>query len=254
MCHLDYYVPDGAPVPDDLDEAVVERGDRTAVRARPAAPVIVAVPAWGAVDAPLEVKWRHPDESRVEGCRIEVWEETSDLWRHRLERHDTDASLTRFEVSEAALRGSGRYAVVVYARGAGGFSGSAVAPFLYRPAKDEPLLRYNPVRPRALRPDGGARVAPGAPVELSWPIAAPERNQVKAAVAVYEDVGCTTPDAEPVWAWDEKGRPAAACRSTVPSAAVSPGHSYYWYVTPTNALGIDAFAPAEGVFHVGEEG
>ena len=30
--HLDYYVPDGAPVPDDLYEALMERGDRAAAR------------------------------------------------------------------------------------------------------------------------------------------------------------------------------------------------------------------------------
>jgi len=32
------------------------------------------------------------------------------------------------------------------------------------------------------------------------------------------------------------------------------GHTYYWYVTPRNAGGFAAFAPAEGVFTVDEKG
>jgi len=110
---LDYYVPDGAPVPDDLYEAVMERGDRAALSARPPAPLIVAAPGWGVARGPLAVSWRYPDGAVVSGCRIEVWEETWDLWRHRLERHDSDVPLTSFEVSEVALRPGSRYAVVV---------------------------------------------------------------------------------------------------------------------------------------------
>ncbi len=214
--HLDYYVPDGAPVPDDLYEAVMERGERAALADRPAAPQIVSAPGWGVAEGPLTVSWRYPDDDVI-GCRIEVWEETWDLWRYRLERHDHDAPLTRFEVSEEALRPGCRYAVVVYARGAGGFSGSAVALFLYRPAQDARLLAYNPVRPRALRPDAGAIVSPGASVELSWEIAAPEQNQVRAAVAVFEDVGCLVEGSErecsPASRRDRTRPPAAApCR------------------------------------------
>jgi len=252
--HLDYYVPDGAPVPDDLYEAVMERGERTALQARPPAPVIVEAPAWGVAQGPLNVSWRYPDGDVVSGCRVEVWEETWDLWRYRLQRHDDDEPLTSFEVSEEALRAGGRYAVVVYARGADGFSGSAVAPFLYRPAAGDPLLEYNPARPRALRPDVGESVRPEIPVELTWEIAAPDLNQVKAAVAVYEDVGCLAQGAERVFACEQKGADAAACRCAVPAAALRPGRAYYWYVTPTNAGGHDAFAPAEGVFCVGERG
>jgi hypothetical protein len=184
----------------------------------------------------------------VNGCRIEVWEETWDLWRHRLERQDHEEPLTSFEVSEASLQPDRRYAVIVYARGEVGFSGSAVAPFLYRPAEDDPLLEYNPVRPRALRPDASATVLPDASVELTWKIAAPEHNQVKVAVAVFEDVGCLAPRAERVFADEQDGATAAACRCAVPAAALRPGHAYYWYVTPTNAGGHDAFTPAEGVF------
>ena len=252
--HLDYYVPDGAPVPDDLYEAVMERGDRAGLDHRPPAPQIVAAPGWGVSQGPLTVSWRYADGAVVSGCRIEVWEETWDLWRYRLERHGCAAPLTSFEVPEGALRAGGRYAVVVYARGAGGFSGSAVAPFLYRPAAGDPLLEYNPVRPRALRPDAGASVPPNMSVELAWEIAAPEQNQVKAAVAVFEDVGCLAQGAERVFAGEQEGPDAAACRCAVPAAALRPGHSYYWYVTPTNAAGHDAFAPAEGVFSVGESG
>ena len=251
--HLDYYVPDGAPVPDDLYEAVVERGACAAVWPRPPAPVITEAPRWGVTHGPLIVSWRYPDADGVTGCRIEVWEETWDLWRHRLMRHDCEEPLISFEFSEAALREDGRYAVVVYARGRGGFSDSAVAPFLYRPAADGPLLAYNPVRPRALRPDAGDSVRPGISVELSWEIAAPQQNQAKAAVAVFEDVGCLVEGAERVFACTQEGPAAAACRCTLPAAALRPGHSYFWYVTSTNAGGHDAFAPVEGVFSVGEK-
>ena len=252
--HLDYYVPDGAPVLDDVYEAAMERDDRAALRPRPPAPVIVASPGWGVAHGPLTVSWRYPHGAIVNGCRLEVWEETWDPWRQRLERHDFDAPLTSFEVPEAALRGHGRYALVVYARGADGFSGSAVAPFLYRPAPDDPLLAYNPVRPRALRPDGGASVPSGAPVELAWEMAAPQQNQVKAAVTVFADVGCLLEGAEHVFDGAQQGTDAAACRCVVPAASLRPGHTYYWYVTPTNAGGHDAFAPAEGVFFVGDRG
>jgi hypothetical protein len=252
--HLDYYVPDGAPVPDDLYEAVVERGDGAAVRPRPTAPVITEVPRWGVTHGPLSVSWRYPDAAVVTDCRIEVWEETWDLWRQRLERHDCDAPWTSFEVREAALRPNTRYAVVAYARGAGGFSGSAVAPFLYRPAADSPLLTYNPVRARALHPDAGASVPPGIAVELTWQIAAPEHDQVKVAVTVFEDAGCLAQGAAPVFAGERVGPAAAGCRFSLPARVLRPGHSYYWYVTPTNAEGHDAFAPAEGVFSVGESG
>jgi hypothetical protein len=241
-------------VPDDLYEAVVECGDGAAVRPRPPAPVITEVPPWGVTHGPLSVSWQYPDVADVTGCRIEVWEETWDLWRHRLERHDDDAPLTSFEVREAALRPNSRYAVVAYARGAGGFSGSAVAPFLYRPAADASLLAYNPVRPRALRPDAGASVPPGIAVELTWQIAAPEQNQTKAAVAVFEDVGRLAEGAERVFVREQEGPDAAGCGCSVPAAVLCPGHSYYWYVTSTNAEAHDAFAPAEGVFCVGERG
>ena len=174
--HLDYYVPDGAPVPDDLYEAVMERGDRAAVQPRPPAPMIVEAPGWGVTHGPLTVSWRYPGGAVVSGCRVEVWEETWNLWRRRLERQHHEEPLTSFEVSEASLRPDRRYAVIVYARGEGGFSGGAVAPLLYRPAEDDPLLAYNPVRPRALRPDAGATVPPDASVELTWEIAAPEHN------------------------------------------------------------------------------
>jgi len=252
--HLDYYVPDGAPLPDDLYEAVMERGERAALHHRPPAPVLVEAPGWGVTRGPLTVSWRYPDAAAVSGCRIELWEETWDLWRRRLERHDREATLMSFEVPEAVLRGPGRYAVVVYARGPAGFSSSAVAPFLYRPAADDPLLEYNPVRARALHPDVGESVPPGIPVELTWEIADPERNQVKAAVTLFEDVGCLVQGAERVFACEQNGPAAAACRCAVPAAALRPGHSYYWYVTPTNAGGHDAFAPAEGVFSVAERG
>ena len=57
-----------------------------------------------------------------------------------------------------------------------------------------------------------------------------------------------------MFASEQKGVDAAGCRCAVPAAALRAGHSYYWYVTPTNAGGHDAFAPAEGVFPVAERG
>ncbi len=252
--HLDYYVPDGAPVPDDLYEALMERGDASAVQPRPPTPQIVAAPRWGVAQGPLTVSWRYPHGAAVSGCRIEVWEESWDLWRYRLQRLDRDAPLTSFEVPEALLRPGSRYAVVVYARGPGGFSGSAVAPFLYRPAAGDPLLTYNHVRPRALRPDAGACVPPDVCVELTWEIAAAEQNQAKAAVAVFADVNCLAEGAQRVFACVQEGADAAACRCAVPAAALRHGHSYYWYVLPTNAGGHDAYAPAEGVFSIAEGG
>ena len=72
--HLDYYVPDGAPVPDDLYEALVESGEGAGFHQRPSAPVIVEAPGWGVVHGPLSVSWQYPDAGVVSGCRIEVWD------------------------------------------------------------------------------------------------------------------------------------------------------------------------------------
>lgn len=129
-----------------------------------------------------------------------------------------------------------------------------MAPFLYRPAAGDRLLTYNPVRPRALRSDAGASVPPGVAVELAWEIAVPQQNQVRAAVAVFEGAGCLVESATRVFTREQEGPEAAACRCALPAAALRPGHTYYWYVTPTNAGGHDAFAPAEGVFSVDERG
>ena len=253
--HLDYYVPDGAPVPDDLYEAVVERGDAAAARARPTAPRIESAPAWGVADGPLTVSWRYADGDAIErlsrralGGDPRPVAPSAGASRLRPAAHELHGR------SRERLRDSGRYAVVVYARGDGGFSGSAVAPFLYRPAPDEPLLDYNPLRPRDLSPDAGAHVPPGLPVPLFWDIADPELTQARATVAVFEDVGCLAPDARRVFACELEGAHAAACRCAVPAAVVRPGHTYYWYVTPTNAGGHAAFAPVEGVFTVDDKG
>jgi hypothetical protein len=57
-----------------------------------------------------------------------------------------------------------------------------------------------------------------------------------------------------VFVCEQEGPEAVACRCVVPAAALDPGHSYFWYVTPTNDGGHEAFAPAEGVFSVTERG
>lgn len=269
--HLDYYVPDGAPLPDDACEAALfEAGDddgacRVASSGLPASsrgitaaglgemahplpPAITRRPPWVVETEPVTVSWdyRHPP---VVGCRIEVWEETFDLWKHRLLRRDEDAPVTSFTVPQDLLRPGRRYALVVFARGAHGYSGDALAPFLYRPGPDHPLLAYNPVRPTDLAPDAEMGVRPGADVELSWRIAEPARNQRRVRVVVCEDA-VLADDEAPVFEEGLAGPAAAACRCRVPAACLRPGHRYAWYVTPVNAAGHHAYAAAEGVFVV----
>jgi hypothetical protein len=248
--HLDYYVPDGAPVPDDLYE---DAAGPAGAAARPAAPVIVEAPAWDTRRGPLQVSWAYRPGDRVTGCRIEVWEETWDLWRRRLSRIDAEGPVSSFVVPEDGLLPGGRYAAVLFARGPAGFSGSAVAPFLYKPAGDDRLLEYNPVRPTGLRPDGGAIVPAATPSELAWSIPSPAEHQVAAELAVYEDAGCLADGHRPVFSARLKGPQASSSRCPLPPGVLRAGHTYYWYVTPRNARGFAAFAPAEGVFTVDQK-
>src|SRR5664280_1812051 len=188
--HLDYYVPDGAPLPDDRYDEVVGSGPAPASPLpadlrlpprpvlppdlqRPPAPSISAAPAWVAGSGPLEVSWSYgggPRDTSIHGCRIEVWEETHDIWRHRLLRIDSGDPVITFAVPEDLLRADSRFAVVVYAHGDAGYSAGAVAPFLYRPAPGNPLLAYNPVRARSLRPDGRQPLPAGEDVLLEWSV------------------------------------------------------------------------------------
>ncbi len=254
--HLDYYVPDGAPVADDEYDAVTEaratgRSVAAPGAARPPAPRLTRAPLWVVRDGPVSVSWEYAGD--VPGCRVEIWEETWDLWKRRLLRRDVEPAVTSIVVPDDLLHDDSRFAVVVWARGPGGFSGTALAPFLYRPAPGNPLLEYDPVRPEGLHPDGGAVVPAGRPAELTWRIREPARSQARATVTVFED-GCLPDGDESVYSAELSEVAAAACRMVVPGELIRAGHTYTWYVFVQAADGRTAFAPAEGVFRVSGEG
>jgi hypothetical protein len=241
---LDYYIPDGAPVPDDEYESVT--GGRSQPLARPAAPRVVDAPVWVVRDGPVTVGWEYRTGQAVDGCRIEVWEETADLWKHRLLRLDLDEPATSFTVPGELLHDDSRFAVVVWARGPAGFSGTALAPFLYRPAVGTALLAYDPVRPEDLAPDAGEEAPAGVPLELTWRIRKPLVAQAGFRVEVFEDV---LPDdgGLPVYDVEVKGPQARVCKTVVPGEVLRAGHTYRWYVTVHTADGRTSFAPCEGV-------
>jgi hypothetical protein len=243
--HLDYYVPDGGPAWDAAAGGEAHSG-------RPPAPEIVGVAHRIVREGDWVVEWRPRAGHAVEGWRVEVWEETADLWKHRLLRLDLDAGRRRFAVPADVLHEDTRFAVVVWARGASGFSGDALATALWRPRDGNELLGYNANRPRDLRPDGLAAVtASGAGLDLSWSIAHPASTQVAARVRVVEDA-CLADDVAPVLDVLLEGRAAAVCRCTLPAGLIHPGHTYAWYVDVRDALGRWCYAPTEGVF-VAEE-
>jgi hypothetical protein len=261
--HLDYYVPDAAPVPDDRHGEVFAQGPGSGSAARPitalppdlrrpAEPELLEAPSWIAGSEPPRVSWVCGDDvdgAPVLGRRVELWEETHDIWRHRLLRVDSGENDTAFTIPEDLLAPDTRYAVVVYALGQAGYSAGAVAPFLYRPASGNPLLGYNPVRARGLRPDGREPVPAGQDVVLEWSVPRPARDQVSVDIGVFEGGTCLREDADPVFECSVRDA-AAGCRCVVPAGVLRSGYDYYWYVTPSNAAGHQACAPAEGVFTV----
>jgi len=249
--HLDYYVPDGAPLPDDLYEAVAERGEAAPGPPRPPAPRLTHAPLWIVRNDPVRVEWEYRGDA--EACRVEVWEETADLWKHRLVRQEHDEPLTAFTVPATLLRPGVRLAVVVYARGPGGYSDGMLVPLLYRPAAGDPLLEYDPVRPEELWPDEGVSLPRGGDVMLRWRIREAESSQVSATVTVIED-GCLADGLAPAYEQKLTGAAAALCRCTIPSAALRAGHSYTWYVAVRDIEGRAAFAPSEGLFTITERG
>ena len=157
---------------------------------------------------------------------------------------------TSFTVPDEVLHDDARFAVVVWARGPGGFSGTALAPFLFRPARDNPLLEYDPVRPEGLAPDGGEEVPAGAPLELTWRIRQPLASQAGFRVEVLEDAFLAD-DVTPVYDVEVSGPPARVCRTVVPGEVLRAGHVYSWYITVRSADRRTAFAPSEGVFRAG---
>jgi hypothetical protein len=200
----------------------------------------------------VTVEWEYP-AGAVDGCRIELWEETSDLWKHRLLRCDHDVPLTVFTVPAELLRPSRRYAVVVFARGRGAYSAHALAPFLYRPDADDPLLGHDPIRPEGLWPDEGVSLPADAGVELTWNIRDAGLSQAVAHVVLIED-GCLADTRQPVFETELAGPAATACRCVVPAGTLRPGRGYAWYVTARAADGRVAFAPSEGLFTTTEGG
>jgi hypothetical protein len=243
--NLDYYVPDGAPVLDDVYETATEGAAPGAPR--PPAPRLTKAPLWVVREGPIAIEWEYPGAAT--GCRVEVWEETHDPWKLRLLRRDVDELVAAFTVPGDLLRDDSRFAVVVWARGPGGFSGTALAPFLYRPAATSPLLSYDPVRPEGLCPDGGAVLPAGVPAELSWRIRQPLVSQGAFSVEVFEDA-CFADASPAVFAREAKGPAARICKAIVPGEVLRAGHTYAWYVTVRTSDRRTAFAPAEGVFSV----
>jgi hypothetical protein len=203
----------------------------------------------------VTVEWEYRDAADlgrdfaagpVTGCRVEAWEETADLWKNRLLRRDFAEPVTSFSVPDEVLHDDARFAVVVWARGPGGFSGTALAPFLYRPARDNPLLEYDPVRPEGLVPDGGEQVPAGVSLELTWKIRQPLASQAAFRVEVLEDAFLAD-GVTPVYDVEVSGPPARVCRTVVPGEVLRAGHVYSWYITVRSADRRTAFAPSEGV-------
>lgn len=263
--HLDYYIPDGGPASDDgatnrgAADAGPGDGPEVALATgdggtrRPAAPLVVGLPHRVLASGAWVVEWRPGGEGPLCGWRLEVWEETADLWRHRLLRLDLDPSTRRFAVPGDLLHEDARFAVVLWARGPSGFSCGALTTVLWRPRAGNPLLAYNATRPHGLWPDGLASVAASpSGLELSWAIPAPRVTQRAARVRVFEDA-CLADDADPLADVRLEGGAAAACRCVVPGDLLRPGHAYAWYVESRDAQGRWCYAPAEGLFTVRED-
>lgn len=228
--HLDYYTPDGGK-PGQL-----------------AAPRIVGVPHRILREGEWVVRWDPGPGEAVDAWRVELWEETVDLWKHRLLRADLDTGQRAWAVPPDLLREDARFAVVLWARGRGGFSGNALATVLWRPRPGNGLLLYNADRPQDLWPDGLAVVQPEASgLELTWSIADPAFTQLAARVRVFEGA-CLADDAEPVFEAFLEGEAASRCRTTVTAGALRPGRTYAWYVEVRDALGRWCYAPSEGLF------
>ncbi len=89
----------------------------------------------------------------IDGWRVEVWEETRDLWKHRLLRLTLRRSRRASPCPPRCSRDGSRFAVVLFCHDERGWSGSALATALWRPEPGDPLLAYNATRPPGLRPD-----------------------------------------------------------------------------------------------------
>ena len=153
---LDYYVPDGAPVGRRRLRGAGGRDGRGLAASAPrprSSPCPAGPPRTGRSRCAGGTRIR---PRRVDGCRVEVWEETRDLWRHRLLREDHEQPLTSFAVPTGPrsrlAAASPSSSSLMPPRG---FSGSALAPFLYRPAPDDPLLVVQPAPAFGLAPDAG---------------------------------------------------------------------------------------------------
>ena len=166
-----------------------------------------------------------PEAAVATGCRVELSEAAADLWKHRPSREDHDEPLEWFDLPERLLHADSRFAVVVYARGAGGFSADAMTPFLYRPED----------------------------VRLSWRTRVPTSHQAEDQVLVFEG-GCLDYGVPLVFEELLTGPAAAGSQCLVPAAGLRGGQDNYRYVTPWSVAGYPAFAPVEGVFAVARGG
>jgi L-Ala-D/L-Glu epimerase len=208
--HLDYYVPDGGPAPDDAYGT--DCGALRAAGRRPAPPALVSPPHLELDEGPWTVEWAPGSSETVDGWRLELWEETWDLWRHRLLRLDLPGERRSLQVTEDLLSSDTRFAVVLFAHGDAGYSGTTLATVLWRARPDHPLRAYDPVRPSGLWPDLLEAARPGpSGLELRWSIADPAVWQRAARVRLFEDA-CLADDVEPVFETTLEGDAAAPSR------------------------------------------
>jgi len=246
---LTAYLPDGAPVPDDVYLQACAEG--AAGGRRPAPPMLVAAPAAAHSGGPARLEWSYLPQSgdlAALGCRVEVHELRSGVWKHPVLAHDCDEPQRSFTIPADALRPDMCYEVSLFARAAAGCSPDIVATFVNEPDDDNPFLAPSMVRPFGLSPDAGEVVTTATP-ELRWSIFDAPARQAAVRLAVHAG-GCA--ESGPlVHEATLEGEAAAGTAYAVPAAAgLEPGTTYHWYLTPRDRDGRWAFAPVEGVFTV----
>ena len=259
-CLLDYYSPEGAALQDDAYEAAGWAEGRgapgDALAPRPAPPALDSLPHRVIDDGDWTVSWRPGAEAfgvagalpagerdggspdRIDGWRVEVWEETHDLWKHRLLRLDLATGERTFAVSRDLLRAGSRFAVVLFCARRPWLVGCdlddrALAARARRSAP--PLQRHAAARPASRLSRRGVLPANESFV-LRWSIPEPTVTQVQARVRLLEDA-CLADEVTPLLDLDLDGAEASACRCRIPAALLRSGHTYAWYVDARDADG-----------------
>ncbi len=268
--HLDYYVPDGAPVPDDrYDEVLGARSGARAGLRLPRGPAASAGPAAaaGARDHGRPGVGRGPGAARG---LLELLRRSAGHARPRLPHRGVGGDARHLAPPAPArrLRRAGhrrsRSPKTCFTRTAASRSSCTRAGTRdTRPAR---WRRSSTVRRAATRcsrttPSGRAacgrtgvaRCRPGRTCCSSGASRGPASDQVSVDISVFEGGTCLREDAEPVFECGVQDA-AAGCRCVVPAAVLGPGRDYYWYVTPRDAAGRVACAPAEAVFVVAGRG